>query len=284
MSISEKSIVQYFSFLMILWRRVGAKVIFLILGVLTISSFQILGQNQHGSDTVFSIAGSGLGMVTHDLRKKSVIGVTFYKFTGVDGRQVEIEESQILRIAYADGSEFVNENPAYPLKKFNLSLELNPKTGAIEYTGVVDFQGISKKDLYKTYKRLPIGLISFELKEMDDEGLNWRKYSGYFFVEKGGKEIVTFDLTIFFKEGKVRYVLENLLVGYYEAKTNSAGISLGHGNFGSSSTTTRSNFQILNPNANRSVKKFWIPVKLNLESAVNIVRVQGQKSVEEENW
>jgi len=246
-----------------------------------VSSISISAQNQIKPDTVFLIGGAVPPVLAYNMVRKSILGDNIYKFTGIDGGKSVLEEGQIIRIAYSDGSVFVNENP-YSVE--SVELDFNPNTGAIEYSGVVDFEGVSKKDLYKTYKRLPNGLVMFELKEEDNEGMNWQRYLGSFYVENGGKEIVLFDLTVFFKEEKIRYVLDNLLVGYYEAITNSAGVGIGPVGVGSSGTTLRSKFQILSQGDKRSVKKFWSPVKLNLERTIDIVKQQGEKFVEEDNW
>jgi|GEM_PF-3304855 len=178
-----------------------------------------------------------------------------------------IPKKQVIKITNASGTKFVNNNYS---KSSGIVIPIEQLTGKVNYVGIIEVPGATKKTLYNALKTLPSANIQYYLVSSDESDNTFLQYSGKFNTKFAGDLYdVIFSLTIKFKDGKIKYDYHDFMFCFEEIKQKNRG-DLG----GSYSIATK--YKVSNPLEKFYVPgyrgdKFWMTIYTSMEEAVKAV-------------
>lgn len=179
---------------------------------------------------------------------------------------LNIPSSSIVKVSYKSGHEYVNKSPKEYTNE--VVLECNPLTGNIYYSDILLKENLSKKELYKLFLTIPQGKITYKLILSDDVDYSQLKYLCSFVVKFAGDPyVVTGNLLLQFKDGKVRYEYSDFVAVFEIAKTKRV-----------LSETTHKDRKIILDDAyidvNRSdTRTFWIPIENHIKETIETLNI-----------
>lgn len=135
---------------------------------------------------------------------------------------IDIDKDEVIKVTNSSGIVF--QNAAY-LSSLNITVPIDPTSGKIFYTEVVEVKGVKKKDLYEALKALPNTAVTYNLVSKDETEFSSIFYRGSFFMKYAGDlNVVFFEITIKIKDEKIKYELSNFRLYFTESKqTNMLG-------------------------------------------------------------
>jgi hypothetical protein len=162
-------------------------------------------------------------------------------------------------------------------------LSMNSRTGELDYSEEVKFPGMSKLSLFKAYKQFGQGRTQYRIGSLDEEDHTFIKYQGYFQASfSGDQHYIGFNLTVWFKDDKIKYEFTDFTVGFsYTRHTSYWGFAGNSRNINLHKTMGEfygRNFRY------SDFDEFWIPVKQDIEAAIKLVHVHGLKVQEYDGW
>lgn len=188
------------------------------------------------------------------------------KLNPVDNSSLEliIPKKQIIKIANSAGIKY--ENKEY-IKSTDIVVPIEPSTGKVNYIGVIEIDGAKKKTLFNALKTLPSANIEYTFVSADESDNTFIQYRGKFNTKFAGDLYdVVFNLTIKFKDGKIKYNYHDFMFCFEEIKQKNRG------DFGGSySIATK--YKNSNPLEKFYVPgyrgdKFWATIYKNMDDAI----------------
>lgn len=179
--------------------------------IIFFSFFQSFGQ-----DTIYSYPYPK-GIITDKIETS----LHSYKCHPIDNPLIEIviNKKETSKISFASGETYINKN--YQENKYQV-FPYNPLSGKINYSGILHFPDIKKKDLYQALIRhIPKNIINFKLVLKDESDFSFQKYYGNFFAYFAGDQYtVYFTLEVSFKDGKIKYDYSDFNAIFIKQKVN----------------------------------------------------------------
>ncbi len=220
------------------------------------------------------------GIVTASYEAKS----SKYVIRPIDNPSLEIT----IRRHYTDVKPNLTDKEIHIMEQTVIAnsgvLESNPRTGKIYYSDVVNFEGVSRGNLYRVYKQLPQGLIQYELVSEDKDEHSFQKYQGFFQAKFAGDQyFIIFNLTVWFKDGRIKYEFSNFTTGFSENKSKPNWWGYG------GTSTNINHYKTLDQLYSRDSRygdryHYWIPVAKRIAESIDVIRTQGSNNVIEEDW
>ena len=235
----------------------------------------------YSQDTIFSYYYPQ-GIVTNNLVEKRNV----YELTPIENPdlKIKIRKESTRKIIYGNGSNFTNPSPVDYLDEVVLSSDT--LTGKIYYTGVIEVNGIKKKALFDLAKSIPQqGIIKYNLLTSDEVDFSFQKYNCSFLLKFAGEPyVLTCNLLIKFKDGKVKYEYSDFTASFTYLKT-----SRGHDWSYGLNTVNKERTMILDKmyaGLGRSdTRTFWRPIPLRINESINTLkRICSNSSNDENNW
>lgn len=174
----------------------------------------------YSQDTIYtSHYPNGIVTKNLDLTRKALSVNTYYVFNPIENPKLEIKirGSVINKIKYQKGDVYINPSQE-PIRE--LLMPVDPLTGKIKYSEVVDAKNTKCKDLYKFFKTIPQGEIKYTLAASDETDFSFQKYIGQFNVKYAGDPYtVYFNLLIKFKDEKIKYEYTDFIATFAETRS-----------------------------------------------------------------
>lgn len=195
----------------------------------------------------------------------------YFTFSPINNHNLKIvvEDKLVKEIRYANGKSY--KNPQH-VENREVLFPVDPLTAKIYCSKVIEVKDAKCKDLFNACKTLPQGEIKYQLIASDESEFSFQKYMGTFNVKFAGDPyVMTFNLLIKFKDGKLKYEYSDFVAGFEE--TRAKGALSGQVAFSSGVyTRTNAHLKILDKMYSGSgmgdEKGFWKPTLNNLNASI----------------
>ncbi len=170
--------------------------------------------NVFSQDTIYTFHYPK-GIVTNNLENLKEKNFRFSPINNLT-QEITISKNLVKEIKYLNGTVFTNPEP---VENREIILPIDPLTGKIYSTKIIDVNNIKCKDLYNIFKTIPQGEIKYDLIASDESDYSFQKYVGYFNVKFAGDPyIMSFNLLIKFKDGKIKYEYSDFIASFSETR------------------------------------------------------------------
>lgn len=176
-----------------------------------------------------------------------------------------IPKKQVIKIASPTGIKYVNNEYS---QSSGVVIPSDQLTGKVNYIGIIDVPGATKKKLYNALKTLPSANVQYNLVSSDDSESSFLQYTGKFNARFAGDLYdVVFTLTVKFKDGKIKYDYHDFMFCFEEIKEKNRANLTG----GSYSIATK--YRVANPLEQYYIPgyrndKFWMSISVSMEEAL----------------
>lgn len=226
--------------------------------------------NVHSQDTIYSDAyPKGIVVPTVDITNYKT------KQNPIENPTLEliIPKKQIIKITNSSGVKF--ENNEY-IKTNDVVVPIEQSTGKVNYIGIIEIEGAKKQTLFKALKTLPSANIQYTLISSDETDNTFIQYSGKFNTRFAGDLYdVVFNLTIKFKDGKIKYNYHDFMFCFEEIKQKTRG------DFGGT-YSINTKYKNANPLEKFYVPgyrgdKFWETISNNMDESIKTINKIGKE-------
>lgn len=178
-----------------------------------------------------------------------------------------IPKNQIIKITNIQGIKY--ENSDYK-KTDGIVVPIEPNTGKINYTGIIEVPEIKKNIIFKALQTLPSGNTQYDLISKDDEEYSFIQYRGKSSTKFAGDQYdVIFSLTIKIKDGKIKYEYHDFMFCFEKIK-HKVGFQIGV----TSETTNYKKSHVLEKVYVPGYRgdRFWVTIVNNMDESINSLK------------